>query len=105
MEKEQDVDMDEENIHKEPYNKKPDSEEYDLSEKHAELLKNQAGLLNSYYAGIGAQFCELMENMEQAKALRNNIRQLQEDIAKEMGLPRANRINWKLYENKVEILN
>jgi len=75
-----------------------------LSDKQAEILRQHASALNSYYAGIGAQFCEIMENIKQTGAIRENINQLQEDIAKELGMPRADRINWDLDRKIVEIV-
>lgn len=77
---------------------------FELDDKQAGILRQHASALNSYYSGIGAQFCELMENVKQVETIRKNISQLQEDIAKELSLPRADRINWNLDEKFVEIV-
>ena len=75
---------------------------FELDDKQAEILRQHARALNSYYSGIGAQFCELMENVKQVETIRNNINQLQEDIAKELNMPRGDRINWTLDEKFVD---
>jgi len=77
---------------------------FELTDQQAGILQQQARALNSYYSGIGAQFCELLENVKQVESLRKNIVQLQEDIAKELNIPRAGRINWNLDGKFVEIV-
>lgn len=77
---------------------------FNLSDKQVNILRQHANALNSYYAGIGAQYCELMDNVKQVESIRSSISQLQEDIAKELNLPRADRISWNLDSKTVEII-
>lgn len=77
---------------------------FELTDQHTDILRQHASALNSYYSGIGAQLCELIDNVKQVEAIRNNINQLQEDIAKELSIPRADRINWNLDKKFVEIV-
>ena len=78
---------------------------YHLTDEQVRILDQNANMLRNYQAIIGAQFCEILKNVAQATALEKNIESLQNDIAKELKLPRADRINWNLPEKIVQVVD
>lgn len=76
---------------------------FDLTDDHVKILNQHAMNLRAFHAAIGSQLCEIMKNVQSAVQIEENITQIQEDIAKELGVPRANRLNWDLNQKKVEI--
>lgn len=81
-----------------------EEERFTLTEDHVEVLRKHAVALQSYHSVVGQQFCELMKNVEQAKTIEHNINTIQEDIAKELGVPRSDRLIWDLNNNYVEVM-
>ncbi|MFW5794974.1 MAG: hypothetical protein ACOCV1_05780 [Bacillota bacterium] len=78
---------------------------YDLSDEQCDLLNQHANMLRSYQVTIGAQFCEILNNVQQANQIEENIKTIQNDISEELNIPRAKRINWNLTDKKIEIVN
>jgi hypothetical protein len=78
---------------------------FNLTDEQVSILDQNAQALRSYHAVIGEQFCELMKSFSQAASLEKNIESLQNEIAKELKLPRAGRINWNLLSKTVEIVD
>jgi len=86
-------------------NKTAETTQYPLNETQVEILNHHAFALQNFYVLIGQQFCELMNNVSQTKEIEKNINDLQEDIAKELGLPRANKLAWNLSKKYVEVIS
>lgn len=85
--------------------KKRDVQSFDLEDKHVELLSRYSYSLKSYYISVGSQLCKLLQNVDQAQSLEKTLETLQDDISKELKLPRGERLNWLLEEKKVEVVN
>lgn len=83
---------------------KEETQVYELTDEHVEILSSYTKSLRSYYAGIGAQLCELLKNVDQAHSIEKTLESIQEDIAKEIKLPRSNRLNWNLDKKQVEVI-
>lgn len=77
---------------------------FELSEEQAKKLENYAMNLRAYHALIGSKMCEIQRNMKQANEFEDEFNQVQEEIAKELKIPRGERITWNLKDKKVEII-
>lgn len=82
---------------------KVDSQRWTLTEEQKEALQQQVNILQNFYMHIGSTFCDLMESMSTVKSIRKNLEELQEDITKDLGVPRADRLNWNLKTGYVEV--
>ena len=82
---------------------KPEPIRIPLEDRHVEMLEQQFDILQSYYVNLGSALCDILEQFESAKALRRNIAALQEDICRELRVPRAERILWRLNRKCLEI--
>ncbi len=78
---------------------------FELTDNHAEVLIQHASSLQGFYAMIGQQTCELLKGINQASSIEKTIDELQNDIARELKVPRANRISWNLAKKYVEVID
>jgi len=82
---------------------KPEVQSFKLKDEHVEILGQHASALQNYYAMIGQQVCEVIKHVEQASSIEKAIEELQNDIAKELKVPRANRLAWNLGKKILEV--
>jgi len=78
---------------------------FQLADEHVEILGQHGIALQNFYAMIGQQLCEILKNVNQASSIEQTIEELQNDIAKELKVPRANRLSWNLAQKTLEVID
>jgi hypothetical protein len=88
-------------------NEKNDSyvEKYELKEDQAKDIQHLTLMYKHALIHLGSQCVELFETLQNSHGLRKSLDTLQEQICKELDVPRsASQINWDLEKKTLEVV-
>lgn len=79
--------------------------EFELNDEHIKKLEKYSETLNYYYRAIGKMNVQLQQMIKRTDNIEQDMNKLQEDICKELKIPRADKLLWDLNNKKISVVD